>query len=584
MERMKAIPMGAPHPHPHHPSNIHHSIHHHPCDHHNRSGRHHSTTVLPSCVGTPRHKAQQLDYGTEDGYHGRRSGQGQFLSRSHSNESRSSGVRSSESFYVKEPPLTCFDLRKPSNNVSTYYYGASNNSGFRSLNAEAANKKSNALFSDGDDDDHPPLQMSSIDGVSTQVIKRRAQSGGDIIDTIDDDLDAIENAIDPQSNQFSLSTPHFKKSSPNLVTETSHNTTFDSIGMVEVNKEKDSKSSSSGSHSITSFSSVAQSNPYSSLRTKLKNVQEKYKKSSVTNKFRSKFQTKTSSIEVDPGKMSKYRSHSHGALHNLDDFEQMSGSREASPAKIIDKQPEVTTVTIETPLGSSKAMAKPPGSPGSSDYDQDSGILHEMASDTLSSGSDSGFYHTNEDKSNVGSPRYSTCSSRCSSKSSSEKDYEVKKKKSLKQNSPNANETQAVSSRRSLQRIERRHSRASSVDRREIFQKYIQNVNEHAESLRPYVNEDTELKNPAKIPAMDGQVKNIKQSVTPANTQLAGKPAKPVKSTSPSPNLSKEFRLVRLKNLNGSDLGIFIARNIHADIGCPGYYVAYVLANGLVAR
>ena len=41
--------------------------------------------------------------------------------------------------------------------------------------------------------------------------------------------------------------------------------------------------------------------------------------------------------------------------------------------------------------------------------------------------------------------------------------------------------------------LHRRHSRASSVDRREIFNKYIQRPGEHSESVKPFVSDDTEL-------------------------------------------------------------------------------------------
>ena len=41
--------------------------------------------------------------------------------------------------------------------------------------------------------------------------------------------------------------------------------------------------------------------------------------------------------------------------------------------------------------------------------------------------------------------------------------------------------------------LHRRHSRASSVDRREIFNKYIQRSGEHSDSVRPYSSDDPEL-------------------------------------------------------------------------------------------
>ena len=57
----------------------------------------------------------------------------------------------------------------------------------------------------------------------------------------------------------------------------------------------------------------------------------------------------------------------------------------------------------------------------------------------------------------------------------------------------------------------------------------------------------------------------------------------------------KEFRLVRIKNVEegfdaaaaaavGADLGIFIARSPQAEVGCPGYYVAHILQDGIVKR
>ena len=55
----------------------------------------------------------------------------------------------------------------------------------------------------------------------------------------------------------------------------------------------------------------------------------------------------------------------------------------------------------------------------------------------------------------------------------------------------------------------------------------------------------------------------------------------------------KEFRLVRIKNPEGfpaaaatvgADLGIFIARSPQVEVGCPGYYVAHILQDGIVKR
>ena len=41
--------------------------------------------------------------------------------------------------------------------------------------------------------------------------------------------------------------------------------------------------------------------------------------------------------------------------------------------------------------------------------------------------------------------------------------------------------------------LHRKHSRASSVGRREIFNKYIQRSGEHSDSVRPYSSDDPKL-------------------------------------------------------------------------------------------
>ena len=125
---------------------------------------------------------------------------------------------------------------------------------------------------------------------------------------------------------------------------------------------------------------------------------------------------------------------------------------------------------------------------------------------------------------------------------------------------------------RSAQRaMERRPSRASSVDRREIFKKYIQNANEHTERLRPYANDDPELRRPKGQPARQDEKEEEEET-------KAGPPCEAASSA------RREFRLVRLRNDFESDLGIFIARSQQPDIGCQGYYVAFVLPDGLVKR
>ena len=215
--------------------------------------------------------------------------------------------------------------------------------------------------------------------------------------------------------------------------------------------------------------------------------------------------------------------------------------------------------------------------------DQDSGILGELCNDSFSSGSDSGFCHNqhNHDKK-------SFCS-RCST-IQDEDEVKIGKRgrKSVK-----------------MPKVpKRRHSRASSVDRREIFNKYIQRPGELSDSVRPFTSDDPELNSTSGEKDRNQDEFMLMQ---PNATKLATNPPNPREiltatsgnSGQHSINFSanesqssgkKEFRLVRLAFLTGnagsceSQLGIFIARQNQLDIGCFGYFVAHIVPNGLVKR
>ena len=281
-------------------------------------------------------------------------GGGQFYSansRSHSNESRNSrncNVRS-DSFYVKEAPSpNRFDTSRRGKDLNF-------SNGFRSLSNDS--RRSNNLFGDGEDDDHPPLQMSSIDGVSTQVIKRRAQSG-DVLDTIDgEDAMADEEpflSINGVESQFSLSTPDFGKQVEQVRSEASQHQEAPNTSTLKKNKGNSKQVVANTNGSVGS---------YSSLRNKIKSVQERYKTSS--SKFRAKFSSKgsitniSSPIQANPGpkesmsSAAKFRSHSHGALDSLDEFQMKQQLDEQEETlrrkKKPDKSKEVTKATIEAP-------------------------------------------------------------------------------------------------------------------------------------------------------------------------------------------------------------------------------------------
>ena len=102
--------------------------------------------------------------------------------------------------------------------------------------------------------------------------------------------------------------------------------------------------------------------------------------------------------------------------------------------------------------------------------------------------------------------------------------------------------------RTAADKIVRKHSRASSVDRREIFQKYINIDNEHAENIKLFEDESSELKQEGnKVMTKTGQ---------------------------------KELRVVQLRGVSSRKLGVIIAKVQLKDLNCAGYQVIYFLDGG----
>ena len=189
-----------------------------------------------------------------------------------------------------------------------------------------------------------------------------------------------------------------------------------------------------------------------------------------------------------------------------------------------------------------------------SEADHDLGELclgnSEGIEDSISSGSDSGFGHKK-------SPSY--CS-RCSEDSCEDYQKPVDKK-------PNRGRKSGV---KKASLILRKHSRASSVDRREIFNKYIQKSSEHTDSIRPFSSDDPEL-------CHEAEKDRNQEEFLLVHEQFA------TKNSEANSNQKKEFRLVRL-TLDEESLGIFLARQNQVEIGCHGYFVVYILRDGLVTR
>ena len=285
--------------------------------------------------------------------------------RSRSNES-SYRVRPSESFYMREAL-----------------------SGFRSLSTDSRAARGNMLGLSSsqqpqsaviglfcDEEDEPPLQMSSVDGGGGggRCMRRRVvTTGSDVIDTVDD------YSPTSCSGQFSLSTPDFGASRPHPQQGQGDQQQGHPPQQLQQQQQSSQKGMNGGSGS------------YSSLRSKIKSVQERYKKSSVTNRFRAKFgaarqgevsptRNPAPNVAVGPAassaslEVSKFRSHSHGALHSLNEFQQqrekVSSNNDEDVMASQDwggqKNETVTTRATVEPLPKSSSLASSASSASSS--------------------------------------------------------------------------------------------------------------------------------------------------------------------------------------------------------------------------
>ena len=175
--------------------------------------------------------------------------------------------------------------------------------------------------------------------------------------------------------------------------------------------------------------------------------------------------------------------------------------------------------------------------------DGDSGILAEVCSDSLSNSSDSGIY-------NEGRGRQSQQRSISEDRKGYHQSLYV---------APSAIQIETVpltvhseDTCNATDKIVRKHSRASSVDRREIFQKYINIDNEHAENIKLFEDESSELKQEGnKVMTKTGQ---------------------------------KELRVVQLRGVSSRKLGVIIAKVQLKDLNCAGYQVLYFTEGGTAER
>ena len=159
--------------------------------------------------------------------------------------------------------------------------------------------------------------------------------------------------------------------------------------------------------------------------------------------------------------------------------------------------------------------------------DQDSGILAEGSDDSchLSHSSDSGSYQA--------------------------KMRSVSEDRTGSEASPRLDLAKKLEDKEKVRVVEkpvrRKHSRASSVDRREIFQKYISHESEHADNVKLYTGEK-------------------------GDEGVGG-------NTS-----SKHLRVVKLRGVSTKTIGIILARVTLPELKCHGYQVITLMEEGLAKR
>ena len=170
--------------------------------------------------------------------------------------------------------------------------------------------------------------------------------------------------------------------------------------------------------------------------------------------------------------------------------------------------------------------------------DQDSGILAEGSDDSChlshSSDSGSGSYQVNR---SVSEDRTEDSGKNWTSKSRLEDEVTVKEKQD---------------SGKIVDKLRRKHSRASSVDRREIFEKYINNDSEHADNVKLFTGDNS------------NNILNNVNTINSSNT--------------------KQLRVVKLRGVSTKTIGVILAKISLPDLKCHGYHVINMMPEGLAKR
>jgi hypothetical protein len=349
-----------------------------------------------------------------------------------------------------------------------------------------------------ENEDDSPLLVTSIDGISTQVHRVSGLHSGP--SSLDQDL------LEP--SQFSLLTPE----SPQF--------------MVKSRNGSPAKESSTGS--------IHPATPYNSIRKRIKSVSIKYLKHRQKKK----------------GEKVNKPSFEDSANTSFEFFNNTDSKISEISQKCPQLKSEAETVSKSEEGQEEEAFSHPQAevkieysSSGAWFDDEDSGILAEVCSDDMSNSSDSGIY-------NQGKFSHTHHRSISEDRQPYQQSLYVP---------PSAIHIEAVpltvlseATRPAGDKIARKHSRASSVDRREIFQKYINIDNEHAENIKLFEDDSSELKQEGNdVMTKTGQ---------------------------------KELRVVQLRGVSSRKLGVIIAKVQLRDLNCAGYQVIYFLEGGTAKR
>jgi len=392
---------------------------------------------------------------------------------------------------VRQPATCDTSLHRPKHQT-----GQSNQ--FSSIKRQGYSSLGHVRTNFFENEDDSPLLVTSIDGISTQVCRVSGLHSGP--SSLDQDL------LEP--GQFSLLTPE----SPQF--------------MVKSRNGSPAKESTA--------SSIHPATPYNSIRKRIKSVSIKYLK----HRQKKKGEKSNKASFEDSANTSFEFFNTEGKLTEIS----QQCSQLKSEAESNSQNEEGQTEEV---FSHSQPQVKIEYSNSNTWFDdEDSGILAEVCSDEMSNSSDSGIYQG----------KYSHAHHRSISEDRLpfQQSFYVPPSAIQIEAVPPTLASESEKPKPLGDKLSRKHSRASSVDRREIFQKYINIDNEHAENIKLFEDDSSELKQEGNdVLTKTGQ---------------------------------KELRVVQLRGVSSRKLGVIIAKVQLRDLNCAGYQVIYFLEGGTAKR